>query len=202
MAQLSMTVTLSNANVNLSTVGIIDWNVFAGGTTTASDWLSGGSHTISDAAIYGTNYTGSYTNDPRSISWTNGTNTPTNAGETDGVYNNNTAGNGFIITFPASTVLSTAYVYLGAYNMTTAATITAALSDATAGPVTDTTTLVTAASAVQDGYAFITYAAGSAGQSMTLTWYSNTASGNVSLQGAAIASASSSLQILLGQVLM
>jgi hypothetical protein len=192
-ASLSMVVgtpTNTSTSANLTTSGLVDWVVFTNNTT-ANDWANGAGHTIGNLVPYTANATGTYTNDLRTISWTNGTNTPTQGGETDGIYNVN-ATYGFSITLPASTSTTVAYVYLGAYEQTpNAATVTASLSDSSAGPVTDSVTLGGASGPCTagqcDSIVTITYAAASSGQSMTLTWYNNNASpANVSAQAAAI----------------
>jgi hypothetical protein len=178
---LTMTITFpSSANVNLTTIGAVDWSAFATGST-ASDYASGAGNTVI-GGIYGTNTSSAYSGDARSFSWTNGTNVPTQTGENHGVYNIN-AGSGFTVTFPADTNPRTGYVYLGVYEQTTAATITASLSDSSAPTVSNSATLT----GTNDGYVYFTWQAASASQHLTVSFYNNTASpGNVSLQAAAI----------------
>lgn len=185
---LSMTVALSATAANLTTVGTSDWAAWNGGGLGKGDWKSGAGATISDAVIYGAGGTGSYTSDARTISWTDGTNTPTSS-ETAGIYNNGgVSGDGLTLTFPASTSSVTLKIYLGVFNISTAATVAASLSDGSASPQTDSTTLVSSSGASADGVVTLTYAANSGGQTLTVHFYVNaviSSTSNVTLQAAA-----------------
>lgn len=187
MASLTMNVSLSSSAVNLTTVGLVDW-VDWNNSSTATDWKSGGGHTIPDPTLYVGGGFGTYTNDARTISWTDGTNTGTSS-NTAGCYNNGVVGTGLQLVFTADTTVRTVYIYPAVYNMTSAAHVTATLSDASAGPASDTTTLVSAASTLADGVIQLIYSAASGGQTLTVVWTSQTSGGTTNLQAAAIASA-------------
>ena len=188
MASLTMAVSLSATAVNLTTIGLVDWADWDA-SSTATDWKSGGGHTIPDPTLYVGGAFNTYTNDNRTINWTNGTNTGTSS-NTAGCYNSGVVGTGLELVLPADTNTRVVYIYVAVYNMTTAAIVTATLSDASAGPATDTTTLVSGGGSLADGIIQLTYAAASAAQTLTVTWANGTAGGTPNLQAAAIYSVS------------
>lgn len=190
MGQLTQTVTISGATVALTTVGAVDWSDFGGTSTTATDWKSGAGNTIPTPSLIGAgSSTGGYTNDPRSIGWTDGTFVPTNAGSTNGIFNaGGNSGNGFQLVLPADTNVRTVWIYLGGFDIATAATVTCSLSDGSAASQTDNTTLTGSGGTSVDGVVKLVYQANSSAQSLTLQWFINANTGNVTLQAAAVQS--------------
>jgi hypothetical protein len=125
-----------------------------------------------------------YANDLRPLSWSDGTPTASNSGDKNGIYIAHT-GNGFSFTAPAGTTPQTLTVHVGGYG--SGATLTAHLSDNSAPDYTNTTTLV---NGQYDGNYTLNYQAGSAGQTLTVTWKMASGTGNVTLDGAALAGTS------------
>lgn len=187
MATLSMAVSVDATTVNLTTVGVVDWADWTGAQA-AADFKSGGGHTIPDPTLVTGGGFNSYSNDPRTISWTDGTNTASSS-NTSGTYNNGVVGTGLQLALTADTNTRVMYLYPAVFNMTTAATVTASLSDGSSSTVTDTTTLTGGVNALVDGVIQLTYAAASAGQTLTVSWTSNTVGGTINLQAAALQSA-------------
>ena len=77
-----------------------------------------------------------YINDPRRLSWTDGTPTASNAADINGLYIGG-IGQGFSITAPADTTSRTLVVHVGGYQ--SGGTLTADLSDGSAANFTNTT---------------------------------------------------------------
>lgn len=177
MGSLTLTPTISAAAVNLTTVGTIDWAMWgASGSVTPSNTKLGGGGLIT---LTNPDTVGSYGNDNRTISWSDGT--PNGTGTlTAGIFDN-TGVNPFTITFPADPTSRRAFVYL-AYFQVTASLLSASLSDSSASP--QSTTIFTNA-ALGDGVAQIDYAANSPGQSLICTWIAS-AGNTYNLQAAAL----------------
>lgn len=188
MGQLTQTVTLSSVTIAITTVGAVDWSNWGATSVIASDWKSGAGNTIANPTVIGTAaIAAGYTGDPRTVGWTDGTFIGTN-NSTNGIYNGGgNAGDGFQIVLVADLNVRTVYIYIGAFNATSPGTITATLSDGSAGPVTDSTTLTGPGSTSIDGVIKLVFQANSNGQTLTVTWVQG-AAGNVTLQAAAIAS--------------
>lgn len=165
MASLTLTVTKTSAAVNLTSLGAANWVAWFSGSTTPSQSKSGGSGSIT-ASIIGGGSPSYYSGDPRTISWTDGT--PTTSGSSDeGTFNSNfNVGAGFDVVFPADTTTKTAYLYVGYFDAN--AKITATLSDASAGPSSDTTTLGGTINTSFNGVVQVDYSAASAGQTLTI----------------------------------
>jgi hypothetical protein len=183
-------------NVNLTSVGLVDWAFWGGGATTvtANDYMSGAGHTIPNPTLIGSGGSVSgYGGDVRTMSYTNGTNTATVSNNALGIdAGGSAAGIGLQFVLPADTNVRTVYVYTGGYNLTSAPTITSSLSDSSASAQTDTTTLVGANGSSIDGVVQLVYAANSASQSLTLQIYIPGAGyQNVTLQAVALASIAS-----------
>jgi hypothetical protein len=94
-------------------------------------------------------------------------------------------GNGFQISAPADTTTRTLTVYVGGY--ASGGKLTAHLSDGSAADYGSTSL---SGSGHYDGVYTLTYKAGAAGQKITVTWIQTSGSGNVTLQGAALAGGS------------
>jgi hypothetical protein len=122
-----------------------------------------------------------YGNDPRPVSWTDGSPTAVSANNFNGLYINS-VGNGFSFTAPAGTGSRTLAVHVGGWF--SGGTLTAHLSDGSAPDFVDTT--ATLAGQYDRNYT-LTYFAGSTAQTLTVTWKMTSGTGNVTLNGAALA---------------
>jgi FG-GAP-like repeat len=169
--------TSMNAAVNLTTEGTVDWvhwgdsslNRKVGVTAQLSAYTKVGNGTVS-----------TYNNDPRALSWTDGTAVGSSSNNRNGFYING-VGNGFSFTAPADTTLRSLVVHVGGYN--SGGNLTAHLSDGSATDYTD----VTIVSGVQyDRNYTLSYQAGSAGQTLTVTWKMTSGAGNVTLNAGAL----------------
>jgi hypothetical protein len=154
-----------------------------------SDWIHWGvaglnrkaavSAQISNYGVVGSGPIMSYTNDPRTLTWSDGT--PTAGGsDNEGIYINSSQ-NGFSFTAPADTIIRTLTVHVGGWF--SGGTFTAHLSDISAPDYVDITAL---ASGQYDRNYTLTYSAASAGQTLTITWVNTSIGGNVTLNGAAL----------------
>lgn len=175
MAQLSITNgTLSTANYDVTSFGTLQWATFATADDGVGDfnvvnYKSGGpifspfSVTPADPDfVY-------FRGDDRTKSWSGGANTPSSGSDNFGVRAEQYIGTGatgkFTIAVEADTTARTMRVYMASNDITT--TITASLSDSSAGPAIDNTTF-SGSDAERHGYVDITYQAGSAGQTLTV----------------------------------
>jgi PKD repeat protein len=184
VATLAVDFTYSTAAYDISAQGFYDWalwNAGGGGPSTnfaPSQRMSGGGSLISNmtctvGALEG--FGGSI----RVASWTDGT--PNASGSnTNGVYNNlnagssSTAGADAQWTVPADETLREFHLFIDNYNSNV--TLTATLSDASAGPTVNTEMIGVADDPVS-GIFVITFAAGSAGQTLTVRVVATTALG-------------------------
>ncbi len=161
-------------------------NLTAEGTT---DWVhwgdpvlnrkSGVSPQIGNYSVVGTGPVQAYTNDPRALSWTDGTPTASDSNN-KGLYIFYSQ-NGFSFTVPADTSTRTLTVHVGGW--LSGGTLTAHLSDGSAADFVDTTAQVNVSF---DRNYTLTYNAGSAGQTLKITWVVTSGAGNVTLSGAAL----------------
>ena len=182
-AFLAGTESAAAASYNLTALGTADWAPWglAGSGSNFDHDASGGSQ-ISNVTEVGSGNYGGWTYSPRNVSWTNGTPTASDSGDDGYIWANNAIGAGYSFTVPASTTSRTLYVYLG--GASSGGTLDAHLSD---GSAADYTVTVSGTANYQDLVA-ITYAAASAGQTLTIT-YDKTqtigaASGSVDLMAA------------------
>ena len=166
---------------NLTTEGPSDWVHFGDGSVPGLNRKSGVTAQISSYTVVGTGGVSPYGNDPRPLSWSDGTPTASSTNNTDGLYNSG-VGNGFSITAPADTTSRTLTVHVGGWF--SAGTLTAQLSDGSATNYVDTTASGTVGQ--YDRNYTLTYNAASAGQTLTVTWVMASGSGNVTLNGAAL----------------
>jgi hypothetical protein len=178
-ASLSIAGAIDGTTVNITSVGSVDWAAWGTATTGASP----GDHKTGGGNITGafTGNLGNYTNDSRTITWSDGTPTAS-ASNQNGIYQSNASGT-FTITAPAGTTTRTLKLYLGVFNCS-ATNVHASLSDGSATAV-DYNGLVNG-SGFSDGVVTITYAAGSASQTLTVVFTLTTGTGNISLQAAAL----------------
>ena len=165
---------VSIATVNLTTIGSTDWIKWPNGVHKTT----GGSQ-ISIAATVGRAAAQSYTNDARTMTWSDGA--PTASGSDQGGILVSGVGTGFLVTAPADTTSRTLSFYVGGFNSSGA--LIAHLSDGSAPDYVVTTTPVTGQ---YDVVYTITYRAASSGQQLSLNWTQVSGSGNVTLQAAAL----------------
>jgi hypothetical protein len=176
----------SNAGTfNLTTEGVSDWvnwgNIYGGPGIV--DRKAAVPVQISNYTEIGSIVVATTGNDPRTLIWSDGTRA-TSGSDNVVVYVDSNSGhpaNGFSFTVPGDTNLRTLVVHAGGQDG--GGTLTASLSDGSANNYQDTTANQ---SGRWDRNYTITYSAGSAGQTLTIQWISSTASGNVSLGGAAV----------------
>jgi uncharacterized cupin superfamily protein len=180
---LTGTQTNSAATVNLTAVGTTDWIQWGDATTNRKANVT---PELSTYSVVGGGAVNTYNDDPRGLSWSDGTPTATATGDTNGVYVSGLQ-SGFSFTAPAGTTPQTLTVYVGGF--ASGGTLTASLSDGSAANFVATT----AAAAGQYDEAFtLTYAAASAGQTLTVSWVMSSGTGNVTVNAAALSSAGTS----------
>lgn len=179
---LALLVTVSSTTVNLTSLGGTDYAVYSAGGATPDTRKSGGGSIITATCAGAPSPYGS---DPRTISWADGT--PTASGSsTNGTYYGAFGSTyGWTVTFPADTTTRTANIYCGVYQDTMK--VLASLSDSSAAPGTDTTTL-TDLSAHTAGVISVTYKAASSGQTLTIQFGETIGTGGNTALNAAWAS--------------
>ena len=179
------------ASVNLTVEGPIDWVHWGLYTESSLDRKAGVTQLISDFTIlYATNayaYVYQFADNYNDYSWSDGTPTASVTNTPTGVwaYGVPTRNSGFQFTVPADTTLRTLKVYVGAFSAK--GNFEASLSDNSASAYSDTT-LVNMENGPSGVYS-ISYAAQSAGQTLTVKWTLTMATrpdGNVTLQAAAL----------------
>ncbi len=175
-ASLTGSETASSATVNLTTEGVLDWVHWG---DTALTRKAGVTAAISTDTKVGAGGVNKYTNDPRKITWTDGTPTASSANDTNGLYTSGD-GNGFSLTAPASTTTQVLTVHVGGWN--SGGTLTAVLADGSAAAYTNTTAT---ANGQYDVTYTLTYTAGST-TTLTVSWVMSSGTGNVTLSGAAL----------------
>jgi hypothetical protein len=173
---LSGSGTSSSSGVNLTAEGTADWVHWGAGSTVRKAAVS---PQISDYTVVGSGTVQSYGDDPRALSWTDGT--PNGTGtDNDGVYIYFPT-NGFSFTATADTTARILMVHVGGY--LSGGTLTAHLSDGSATDYVDTTG--TAGGQYDRNYT-LNYKAASAGQNLTVSWVASSGTANVTLNGAAL----------------
>ena len=126
-----------------------------------------------------------YSNDPRSINWTDGAPTASGTNNKNGVYVSGVR-HGFAFMAPADTSLRTLVVHVGGWS--SGGQLTAHLSD---GSTLDFNDVTSTASGQYDRNYTLSYHAATAGQTLSVTWKMTSGSGNVTLSAAALVGASS-----------
>jgi glycosidase len=169
----------SASTFNLTTLGTTDWAAWGYNGT---DRDSSGGSKIGALSVAGAGSLNSFTSSFLGFTWTNGTPDTSVTGETKGYYNNAGVGDGFSFTVPASTSVQTLTVYVGGWS--SGGTLTATLSDGSAATYTDSSMVNTGNSYY--GYYTLTYSAGSANQTLTVTWKQNQGTGNVTIYAATL----------------
>lgn len=179
--------TVPTSTQNLTALGTADW-VHWGVHGTSPERKSNVTPLISDFQLVGSAPVSTYGDNAFGYSWTDGqpdtavTNTKT------GIYVTG-AGNGFQITLPADTASRTATIYAGVYKAN--AIVTATLSDSSA-PAYVNTALLNSSNSSSAAFT-LTYQAGSAGQTLTVTVVEASPaidpSGNVTVQSVTLQAA-------------
>jgi hypothetical protein len=167
----------SNSLVNLTAEGTGDWEHWGEG---AVNHKAGVTAQLSSYTVVGAGGVSTYGNDPRPVSWTDGTPLASSTNNFNGVWIAG-IGQGFSITAPADTTSRTLVVHVGGWQ--SGGTFTAHLSD---GSAVDYTSTTATASGQYDGNYTLTYNAASAGQTLTVTWKMSSGTGNVTLNAAAL----------------
>jgi hypothetical protein len=160
--------------VNLTAVGTSDWARWPG-----YDHKATGGSQVPTYTLIGTTAAMPYGDAPRTISWTDGTPTPTGS-VISGLYIAG-SGTGFQLTAPADLTTRTLTVYVGGWAST--GQLTATLSDGSAPAFVSAP--VSASGQYTVAYQ-LTYAAAGPGRLLTLRWIQTAGAGNVTLQGAAL----------------
>jgi hypothetical protein len=160
--------------VNLTTVGTSDWAHWPG-----YDHKATGGSKLSTYTALGSPWVSPYTNDPRTLTWSDGTPTATGS-NAKGVFLGGT-GNGFQVTAPADTTVRVLTIYVGGWNST--GQLTATLSDGSA-PAYVSPPL--SGGGQYNGVYQLTYNAASAGRTLTIQWKQTAGTGNVTLQAATL----------------
>src|SRR5579871_4631907 len=168
----------STTTANLTTEGAADWEHWGEGATNHKANVT---PLLSDYTLVGSVAVATYNNDPRNLSWTDGTPTPANT-NTNGIFVGG-LGNGYSFTAPADTTVRKLVVHVGGFG--SGGTLTAHLSDGSAADYVDTTA---ANGGAYDRNYTLTYSAASAGQTLKVTWVASSLSGvgNVDLNGIAL----------------
>lgn len=169
--------TSATTAVNLTVEGTMDWVHWGDSTLNRK---AGVTPQLSTYTIVGTGAVLTYNNDPRAMSWTDGTPTATSSDNRNGVYIRD-VGQGFSLTAPADTTLRTLVIHVGGWS--SGGTLTAHLSDGSAADFTD---LTVAVPTQYDRTYTLTYQAGTGGQNLTVTWKMTSGNGNVVLDAAAL----------------
>jgi hypothetical protein len=160
---------------NLTAEGSADWVHWGDSSLNRK---AGVTPQISNYSIVGSGGVQSYNNDPRAITWTDGT--PTATGTNNNGNYISSPGNGFSFTAPAGTTTHTLIVHVGGWY--SGGKLTAHLSDGSAPDFVDTTALV---NAPYDRNYTLTYTANSA-TSLQVSWVMSTGAGNVTISAAAL----------------
>jgi hypothetical protein len=178
---LQGTETSATTTVNLTAEGALDWIHWGDFANAAANRKAGVSQQLSTFTVVGSGTLNTYNNDPRRVSWTDGTPTASSSNNAGGSYISG-VGKGFSFTAPADTGSRTLLVHVGGYN--SGGTLTGHLSD---GSATDYVNIISAAIGGQyDRNYTISYSAASAGQTLTVQWVMSSGSGNVTLSAAAL----------------
>jgi hypothetical protein len=170
--------------VNLTAEGGADWVHWGDASLSRK---AGGNSQIGNYSIVGGGSALLYSNDLRPVGWSDGTPTASSSNNRNGFYVVG-PGKGFSFTAPAGTVSRTLKVHVGGWN--SGGMLIAHLSDGSAPDFVD---VAPTSGGQYDRNYTLTYQAASAGQTLTVTWKMNSGSslGNVTLNAAALAGASS-----------
>jgi hypothetical protein len=162
--------TSANTTSNLTAEGPTDWVHFGDSSLTRK---AGVTPQISNYSIVGSGGVLKYTNDPRALSWTDGT--PAATGTNNNGIDIGSPGSGFSFTAPAGTTTHVLIVHVGGWS--SGGTLTAHLSDGSALDFVDSTAQV---SGQYDRNYTLTYAANGIA-SLQVSWVMSSGSGNVTI---------------------
>jgi hypothetical protein len=168
--------TSATTAVNLTSEATTDWEHWGDGLNRKANVTA----VLPNYTLIGGGSPLAYNNDLRPISWTDGAPAASSSNNLTGLYIAG-AGHGFSLAAPADTTIRTLVVHVGGWN--SAGKLTAHLSDGSAPDFVDTTTL---ASGQFDRNYSLTYNAGAAGQTLTITWTMVAGTGNVTLNALAL----------------
>lgn len=194
---LAGAVSTPTGTVNLTAEGSSDWAHWGQSAAVMFDRKASGGQQISNYAVVGGGGASPFSPNPIGFTWTDGTPTPAVTNTATGVY---IAGQnkGFRLSAPADTTPRTLKVYVGVWHAQ--GRMTAQLSDGSAAAYTDSSLSIGSFDTKLGVYAF-TYRAGSAGQTLTVTFtQATTGSGNITLQAATLSDGSASGGMLTGAV--
>jgi hypothetical protein len=166
------------APANLTTEGSADWVHWGDATLNRK---AGVTAQLSNCTVVGNGNILKYNNDARSLSWTDGTPTANSTGNKTGIYISGMQ-NGFSLTAPADATSRTLTIHAGGWR--SGGTLTTHLSDGSAADFVDVTPVV---NGLYDRNYTLTYKASKPAQTLKVTWTMSAGTGNVSLQGAALA---------------
>ncbi len=185
-------VSTRTSDLNVSTVGTEDWVLALGSVPIRK--ATGGARIGAYAVVVGSSAY-SYTGDPRTLTWNDGS--PTTSGSTTSGAAISGTGAGFSISAPADKTSRTLRIYAGA--VSASGKLTARLSD---GSAADFVSTITPTKTGRYNVVYtLTYKAASAGQTIAVTWTQAPGSvtswssggrrgggstGSVTLQGAAL----------------
>lgn len=171
--------------VNLTTQGTLDWAHWGNGGPTVFNHKSNVTSQISNYTVIGTSQISWLGDNPTGHSWSDGTPTSTATNARTGVFAIE-VGNGFQFTVPADTNIKTLRIDLGLWRAR--GRFEASLSDGSAPAYIDTSLVNTAGTS--NGTYTISFAAASAGQTLTIKYTCQTSffagSGNVTLEAATL----------------
>src|SRR5262245_36102986 len=179
------------AVIDLTAEGPLDWVHWGLYTESSLDRKAAVASLVSDFTVLdstnGYAFVYQFADNYNGYSWSDGTPTASVTNTTTGVwaYGVPTKDSGFQITVPADTTLRTVKVYVGVFSAK--GKFEASLSDNSATPYVDTSFGNQMGNGPSGVYS-ITYAAQSAGQTLTIKWTlsSGGGNGNVTLQAAAL----------------
>jgi hypothetical protein len=171
--------------IDLTAEGTDDWAHW-GYSGTSIDHKSVSGSAVNHITESNTGSLTRYTDNANGFTWSDGTPTANVVASTTGIYVSG-AGNGFTFTVPADTTSRTLRVYVGGY--TSSGTLTAHLSDGSAVDYVNSS--FSNLSGTYTAVFTITYKAGVAGQTLSVSWNMASGSGNVTMQAATLQGAGS-----------
>jgi poly(3-hydroxybutyrate) depolymerase len=164
-------------SANLTGEGGVDWMHFG---DASAERKAGVTPRLGNVAVVGGAAATAYDNDPRPMSWTNGTPLASTINDTKGIFVGG-VNNGFSTTAPADSTLRTLSVHVGGWN--SAGRLTAHLSDGSSPDYVDTTA---GAGGQYDRNYRLSYRAATDGQTLTVTWQMASGLGNVTFNALAL----------------
>ncbi len=180
--QLTVSSAASSLAVDLTATGTADWALWPG-----YDHKASGGGQIEDIVAIGPGTWLTYANDPRALTFTDGTPTPA-ASSTAGVYTIEGVGNGFQVVVPADASTRTLKLYVGGFSLgSSTGALSARLSD---GSAPDVLGSPFTGGGTYDAVYTLTYSAASASQNLNVRWTQLSQGGFVRLQGAALSGGS------------